>query len=78
MSSILARENPPMVFDPNVWPLLFTGGFGNIFDVGYGFNYEGQTLVAAAINATAPGAQKIAWLAVERFCRTKTRRSPAC
>lgn len=60
------------------WPLLLRTGFGNIFDVGYGWNHAGQVLIATALNAMSMAAEREAWAAVERFCKRKTATSPAC
>ena len=46
------------------WKLVLRTGFGNIFDVGHGWDYEAGCMVAEAITNDD-------WREVEAFARTK-------
>lgn len=64
--------------DDRAWPLILRTGFGNIFDIGYGWDHRGQTLIATALNAGSTLAKGEAWSAVEDFCRQKHATEAAC
>lgn len=55
------------------WRLLLRTGFGNIFDVGYGWDYEGQVLLARAVNCPPGPEKERAWADVKEFCRKRPR-----